>query len=152
MQELAEILGIDYEEIHRKRLLHLIQPEEIRELPQFGVSVQLHTHGHQFLGDEQRFKRDLMRNRSFIGNLLGTRPEHFCYPGGQYDAKLFPWLRDLGIKSATTCDPALACPRTEPLLLPRLVDTSSLSTLEVEGWLVGIGELLPHRRGWQLAA
>ena len=144
-QELAATLGIDYDQIRKQRLLHLIQPDEIRELARDGVSVQLHMHHHSTPDHEQDFKQDLSENRAYIANVAGTSPEHFCYPSGRYKASFLPWLKDLGIKSATTCDPALASSKTDPLLVPRLVDTTYLSTLEFESWLVGIGELLPQR-------
>jgi peptidoglycan/xylan/chitin deacetylase (PgdA/CDA1 family) len=144
-QEMAATLGMDYEDIRKKRLLHLLQPDEIRELARDGASVQLHMHHHSTPDHEEDFKRDLDENRSYIANIVGSSPEHFCYPSGRYKASFLPWLKDLGIKSATTCDPALACVKTDPLLVPRLVDTTFLSTLEFESWLVGIGDLLPQR-------
>ncbi|MBZ5718744.1 MAG: polysaccharide deacetylase family protein [Acidobacteriia bacterium] len=144
-QELAGIVGADYEEIRARRILHLLQPDEVRELAREGVSVQLHMHHHVNPDDEQDFKRNLNENREYIRDVLGSAPEHFCYPGGDYQMKFLPWLKELGVKSATTCDPGLASVKTDPLLVPRLVDTSCLSTLEFESWLVGIGELLPRR-------
>jgi hypothetical protein len=53
-----------------------------------------------------------------------------------------PWLGDLGVASATTCDPGLASSRTHPLLLPRFVDTTGRTALEFESWLTGIGAML----------
>jgi hypothetical protein len=47
--------------------------------------------------------------------------------------------------SATTCDPNLAAPSSEPLLLPRFVDTSPIGDSEFEGWLTGIASCLPRR-------
>jgi|SRR5579864_822664 len=144
-QELARALGADYDDIHARRILHLLNDSEIRELAAEGVSIQLHMHHHDSPDEEAAFKRNLTDNRSYIAGLLGSSPEHFCYPSGRYKAKFLPWLKDLGIKSATTCDPGLAARATDPLLVPRLVDTSTLSTIEFESWLVGIGELLPRR-------
>lgn len=144
-QELAEALGVDYEEIRRQRIYHLLQPGEIRELAREGLSVQLHMHHHKTPDQEQDFKHNLNENRTYISALVGSSPEHFCYPSGRHKPAFLPWLRDLGIRSATTCDPGLASRKTNPLLVPRLVDTSCLSTLEFESWLVGIGELLPRR-------
>jgi len=144
-QELAEILGVNYEEIRSQRILHLLQPDEIRELAKEGVSVQLHMHRHFSPDEEQAFKNNLEENRTYIQTVVGSAPEHFCYPSGEYKPKFLPWLTELGVKSATTCDPGLAVAKTNPLLVPRLVDTSWLSTLEFESWLVGIGELLPRR-------
>jgi peptidoglycan/xylan/chitin deacetylase (PgdA/CDA1 family) len=144
-QELAEILGADYNDIRTRRILHLLRPQEVRELSKDGVSVQMHMHRHMSPDEEQNFKCNLNENRMFIKDLVGSSPEHFCYPSGLHKPKFLPWLKELGVKSATTCDPALAFVKTNPLLVPRLVDTSNRSTVEFESWLVGVGELLPRR-------
>ncbi len=151
-QELASILGVDYADLRRKRLLHLLRPEEVRELADYGVSVQMHMHYHFSPENEWEYKRNLSENRAFITDVVGSAPQHFCYPTGRYQPKFIQWLRDLGVQSATTCDPGMATPHADRMLLPRLVDTSSLSTLELESWVVGIGEVLPHRRMHRAAA
>jgi len=145
-QQLANTVGVDYEEIRRQRLLHLLQPEELCELSRQGVSIQLHMHRHFSPNEEQNFKRNLEENRTYIENLTGSRPTHFCYPGGRYKPDFLPWLSDLGIESATTCNPRLASTKSKPLMLPRLVDTSTLSNIEFESWLVGIGDFVPQLR------
>ena len=71
---------------------------------------------------------------------------HFCYPSGVYRAEFLPWLREAGVQTATTCDPGLASSQTEPLLLPRLVDTSNLSALDVEGWMTGMSAFFMPRK------
>jgi len=71
---------------------------------------------------------------------------HFCYPSGVYRSEFLPWLREAGVQTATTCDPGLASSRTEPLLLPRLVDTSNLSALDVEGWMAGMSAFFMPRK------
>jgi hypothetical protein len=50
------------------------------------------------------------------------------------------------VVSATTCDYGLATRATEPLLLPRLLDSMSVTDVDFEGWLAGVSALLPHRR------
>ncbi len=144
-QQLAATLGVDYDQICKERILHLLQPDEIRELAKSGLSVQLHSHRHFSPDREDEFKQNLNQNREYIRDLLGSLPEHFCYPSGRYKPEYLQWLRDLGIRSATTCDPALASRNTDPLLIPRLVDGSALSDIEFESWLVGVGDLLPQR-------
>lgn len=144
-QELAQILEVDYEDIRRRRILSLLQPDEVRELAADGVSVQMHMHVHNSPTTRKDFEKNLLDNRNLIEAAVGRRPVHFCYPSGIYQQEFLSWLRELGIQSATTCDPALSTFATDPLLVPRLVDTSHLSTLEFESWLVGIGELLPRR-------
>ena len=56
-----------------------------------------------------------------------------------------PWLAELGVVSATTCDPGLASARSQPLLLHRFIDTTGKPALEFESWLTGVGALLAAR-------
>jgi hypothetical protein len=74
-----------------------------------------------------------------------SRPTHFCYPSGVYDPAFCPWLGEAGIESATTCDIGLASPKSKPLFLPRLLDTSSISPIEFEGWVTGVSAKMPQR-------
>ena len=50
------------------------------------------------------------------------------------------------------CDPGLASAKSEPLLLPRLVDTSFLSPLDVEGWMTGMSAFFLPRKASAHAA
>ncbi len=142
---LADAVGVDHQEILAKRILHIMTPREIGAVASNGINVQLHTHRHRTPSDRTLFLRELQDNRTRIEALTGLRPTHFCYPSGVYDDAFLPWLRDAGVESATTCDPAIATRSCEPLLLPRLVDSSTLSALEFEGWLTGVADMLPHR-------
>ena len=92
------------------------------------------------------YLREIEDNKREIVDLVGTEPSHFCYPSGNHKPEYVQWLRNAGIESATTCDVGMAKRSMDRLLLPRLVDTSSLSDDEFEGWLTGFGALLPHRK------
>jgi hypothetical protein len=71
---------------------------------------------------------------------------HFCYPSGVYSREFLPWLAEENIISATTCDVGLAGRHTNPLLLPRVIETNSRTALEFEGWLTGVADLLAVNR------
>jgi len=75
----------------------------------------------------------------------GRPAEHFCYTAGFTSPELPGWLREAGVRSATTCEPDLAGPESDPLLLPRLVDTPAVSETELEAWLSGEAAWLPRR-------
>jgi peptidoglycan/xylan/chitin deacetylase (PgdA/CDA1 family) len=144
-RQLAGLLGFDYEDLCRTRMFHLLGPEDVKAVAAQGVSVQLHTHRHTSPDDREEYLRGIEDNKREIVDLVGTEPHHFCYPSGNHKPQYVQWLRDAGIESATTCDVGMVERSMDRLLLPRLVDTSSLSDLEFEGWLTGFEALLPHR-------
>jgi peptidoglycan/xylan/chitin deacetylase (PgdA/CDA1 family) len=143
---LAELLDIDYAGILRRRLFHLMSMAEARELAGRGVDFQLHTHRHGVSLDKPLFQREIADNRERLKGLRDGEANHFCYPGGVFRPEFPRWLREWNITSATTCIPGLASRRTEPLLLPRLVDTSTIGEDEFFAWLSGLASFLPRRR------
>jgi peptidoglycan/xylan/chitin deacetylase (PgdA/CDA1 family) len=146
-EELAGAIGIDYAELVRKRILQLLQPNEVAELAREGVDFQLHTHRHRTPLSEGPFRREIRDNRYSLQSMLsGRSTTHFCYPSGVYEPEFLPWLSAEEVVSATTCDPGIASRTSNPLLLPRFVDTSHVTNLEFEGWLSGAASLLPRRK------
>jgi peptidoglycan/xylan/chitin deacetylase (PgdA/CDA1 family) len=143
--KLARHLRIDYDALLSKRIMQQINPDEVRKLAAQGVDIQLHTHRHRTPQDRRLFFREIEDNRNSIMEMTGCRAQHLCYPSGVYDDAFFPWLNDLEVISATTCDPGLATKDSHHLLLPRFVDTSLQSTIEFEGWLTGVSAALPRR-------
>jgi len=148
---LAQRLGINYMGLRQKRILQLMKREEVIQLAAEGVDFQLHTHRHRTPAIEELFRREIRDNRASIANAVASKREHFCYPSGAYRPEFLAWLAKEEVVSATTCDTGFATPASPPLLLPRLVDTSSRTDLEFEGWLSGIGHFLSRRRLGQLA-
>lgn len=146
-EELASAVGIDYAELVRKRVLQLLRPQEIAQLSGEGVDFQLHTHRHRTPLDEALFRREIRENRDRLQSMLGGKPtRHFCYPSGVYESEFLPWLQAEDVISATTCDPGLASPSSNSLLLSRFVDTSHVTCLEFEGWLSGAASFLSRSR------
>lgn len=144
----AERLDIDYFDLIRRRFLHLMAPDEVARLPRKLVDVQLHTHRHRVPADAAGFEREIADNRREIAAMTGLgahHTAHFCYPSGVTHPSFPGWLRQLGVTSATTCFPGIASTKSDPLLLPRLIDTMNVSRLEFEGWLSGASAFLPRR-------
>jgi len=146
MRETATRLGFDYDHMLRERLLHLMSPDEVAALPRELVDVQLHTHRHRVPTDAAAFEQEIVENRIIITNLTsGRAATHFCYPSGMTHPSFPERLGRLGVKSATTCFPGLASAASQPMLLPRLIDTLATSPVEFESWLSGVSALLPRR-------
>ena len=145
LARLAGRLDIDYEELCRKRVMHLVTPEEARELAARGADLQYHTHRHRVYRSRERMFAELEDNLRSIAAFTPREPRHFCYTGGFYLHEYPAFLKEYGILSATTCKPGLCTASTNPLLLPRLVDTPGLSDLEFRAWLDGSADLLPNR-------
>jgi hypothetical protein len=89
--------------------------------------------------------RDVLTNRARIEEMTGTPAVHLCDPSGNYRACYLPALERLGITSTATCDPGLAARTSHPLLLPRFVDTGSVTTAVFQAWLPGLADRLPRR-------
>src|SRR5579864_2507717 len=143
---LARFLKIDYASIKAKRLLQLMNAREVQEIARDGMDVQLHTHRHRTPEDERLFRREIEDNRTYIRQLIGTQPVHFCYPLGVYRPVFLPWLQEESVASATTCDSGLATRDSESLLLPRFIDNQNRAQIEFESWATGVGDLLAFRR------
>ncbi|HWE43870.1 MAG TPA: polysaccharide deacetylase family protein [Gemmatimonadaceae bacterium] len=142
---LADVLGVDFADIRRRRLLHLMNAAEVAELAGRGVGFQLHSHRHRSPLDRDEYVGELMDNRDRIAGLTGTTPRHFCYPSGVCMPQFAAWLHAAGVLSATTCEPGMCTPKCNRFQLPRLLDHSEMTGVEFESWLAGLGHLLPRR-------
>jgi peptidoglycan/xylan/chitin deacetylase (PgdA/CDA1 family) len=142
----ASQLGIDYRALLDRRLLHLMSRDDVSKLPRELIDVQLHTHRHRVPTERASFFQEIEENRTIIRDLTGGAPTHFCYPSGVTNAAFPTWLHELGVVSATTCFPGIASPASDPLLLPRLIDTVNVTDIEFESWLTGASAFLPRRR------
>src|SRR5215203_4065495 len=145
LNTIADRLDVDYQTILAKRILHLLSPAELAELSVGGVDIQLHTHRHCAPKSRDYFLAELEENRDVITKFTKV-PHHFAYPHGVYEEHFDEWLGSFEVLSATTCEPGLATSLSNHYKLPRLVDTSSLELLELEGWVSGFSTFLPRKR------
>lgn len=141
----ARQLKVDYDELVQRRLMHNLSPYDVAAMASGGIDIQLHTHRHRTPMDRDLFLREINDNRASIESMTGSNATHFCYPTGKYHQAFLPWLREAGVVSATTCEAGFALRSCDPLLLPRFLDSNSLSSIEFEGWLTGVAAVLPRR-------
>jgi hypothetical protein len=140
--QLAGRLGIDWSGFLASRLFNLMTPDEVAALAADGVDIQLHTHRHRTPRDRASFCQEIEDNRRYLTEATGVIPNHLCYPSGDYDRAFVPWLTEMGVLSATTCEAGLAAAEDNPLLLPRFVDTMTQSESAFLAWLSGAAEFL----------
>ena len=138
----GERLDVDYQSIVKSRILSVMNVNEIRELSENGIDIQLHTHRHSLPLDKILTSREISENRSAIEPLVEKPLSHFCYPSGQWSKKHWPWLAEVGIISAVTCDLGLNYPNTPRLALKRFCDHGDLSQIEFEAEVNGYAEIM----------
>ncbi len=137
-RRIASHLGLEYDQFAAERLLTLLRPDEVASLSTRGISFELHTHRHRTPEHDAMFVEEIRENAMRIRQMTGVAPRHFCYPSGVYRMSYLPLLEAEGVVSATTTRPGIAADTNHPLLLPRFVDTSSVSDIEFEAWLQGV--------------
>lgn len=147
-RELAAQLDFDYESIVHSGLLTLGSPAQIVEAVRAGIDIQLHTRRHRFPVIEDLAKAEIKDNRRDMEPIIGTELAHFCYPSGKWDAAQWPWLEELGVKTATTCEAGLNYRDTPRYALFRYLDSDALSLVEFEAELSGFSEIIRHLRTW----
>ncbi len=139
----AQALGLDSHAIASARIMGLMTLEEVRNAAGKGFDIQLHTHRHRFPHhDEAQIEREITDNRRVLSDCVTSELVHFCYPSGVYDAKVFPCMQRLGIRTATTCVGGLNDRGTHPLALRRLMDGSDVTQIEFEALISGFYDML----------
>lgn len=136
--EIATHLGVEYQPILERRMLQIVSHDEASQLSRGGVDLQLHTHRHRTPNDRELFSREIRDNSAVIAELSGKRPSHFCYPSGHHLPEFLPWLQELGIESATTCEKGLARPESHNLILPRVLDDATVDPVRFESLVAGL--------------
>lgn len=146
-RKLAAIFQLEYSFIEKSRILSLLNSSEISQLNEDGFDVQMHTHRHQFPDDNEALaKKEIQENREVLERLVNRPLRHFCYPSGIWAPHQGPWLSELGVESATTCEVGFNDQTTNPLALKRFLDGENITQLEFEAEISGFAELL--RRLW----
>jgi peptidoglycan/xylan/chitin deacetylase (PgdA/CDA1 family) len=137
LEELAARLGNDSRLLQRRGLLRIMTPDQVSDCARSGVAVELHTHRHRTPRDAALFRHELDENARVIQRLSGSTPRHFCYPSGDYVPAMVDWLASAGVRSAVTCEVALAGAASSPFTLPRFLDTSQQPEAAFDGWVTG---------------
>ncbi len=147
IKNISDLLEVDYYKIETERYLGLLSFKEIKDLSQQGVDIQLHTHRHTIpFNDREKFRNEIYENKYYLKPYVKNKLEHFCYPSGQYNSNCESVLTDIGIGSATTCDPGFITKKTNLYYLPRFLDGESISQITFEAEACGILNFLREIR------
>lgn len=141
-REVSELLDVDYGHIRDVGMMSLLSEVEIANLSERGIDVQLHTHRHTFPNTIDKAVQEIRDNRAVLEPLMGKNLKHFCYPSGIWSREHWPILEELGIRTATTCDPGLNDSSVPRFGLRRFLDREDTPQIEFEAELYGFKELL----------
>lgn len=142
LQRLGEYLGVNFSTIKQMRVFSLLKATEISELVAEGADIQLHTHHHRWPLEKSAAMQEIIDNKAFLEPLTGKILYHFCYPSGTWTVEQFPYLQEMDIQSATTCDPGLNYRDTPILALRRFLDSEEVSQIEFESMMSGYWEYM----------
>jgi peptidoglycan/xylan/chitin deacetylase (PgdA/CDA1 family) len=145
-RRLGAYLNVDYDQIVRRRFLHLMSLEQIREMHEAGIDIQLHTHRHQFPLREAPVKREIIDNRTALAEVVSRPMVHLAYPSGLWSEQAFTWLKSVGVQSALTCEMGVNTLETSRLALRRFIDSENISQMEFEAEMSGVADLLRDLR------
>lgn len=155
LQLTADRLSVDLDRMMRHRMFFLMTPAQVQSLDPRLVTVQMHTHRHRLPLSGSSLRQEIEENAQRIEQWRphAGKPQHFCYPSGDYDQLAMERLRELGVQSATTGQTGLVSWTDDLLSLPRFTDTHAVSEAKFDACVSGTGEFVrrirtpPLRRG-----
>ena len=125
---------------------NVMSVEQIRSLPANLVTIGSHTSSHPFLplllGEDSR--REIVRSRSQIEEMIDRKVLLFSFPFGGYDQKLVSICRDAGYQRVFTTLPSFALDDPEEFVVGRVRVDPTDSPLEFRLKLAGAYRWLPH--------
>jgi len=92
--------------------------DKIKEMESYGIDFQPHSVSHPHLTrlSDKDLEEELLQSRRVIEDRLGKSASIFCYPYGEFDARVIDMLRKHGFRAAFAGHPA----REEVLSLKRV--------------------------------
>jgi hypothetical protein len=121
-----------------------IEPEELRQLPQFGIAVGAHTCSHGIMArmtaPEQEY--ELRESKRLIESITGAACDQFAYPNGgpgDFSADTRQCVIDAGYRSAFTTIKRRVSPVEDRFEIPRCTLTHNhMSLAEFSAELSGL--------------
>ncbi len=114
--------------------------EQLRSLAAEGVEIGNHSHGHDYLLEDQpgegegdrllRVRKDLLRAQELFGRELGRRPTLFAYPFGEFSPEIVTLVREIGFEGAVGQQSGVIFGGSDLFNLPRFPMGGPFATLE----------------------
>jgi peptidoglycan/xylan/chitin deacetylase (PgdA/CDA1 family) len=110
---------VDSEETVKEPLLSW---DKIKEMSDYGIDFQPHTHTHPSLPklDKEKIKEELVISKEIIEKELKKKAEFLCYPYGHFDSVVQQILKEVGYKCALTTKRGLVKQNDNPYALNRI--------------------------------
>jgi peptidoglycan/xylan/chitin deacetylase (PgdA/CDA1 family) len=143
LKVISEKLNFDFDKVIETKALSLMDENGVAKLKESGADIQLHTHSHYTpLGDFEAYTYEIEENRKHIRRITNDVSDHHCYPSGRYNEKCFSYLRQLNVKTATTCNFGFCDASTNPYELPRFLDGEHIPQIIFEAEVSGVLEIM----------
>ena len=115
------LLGRSADFVSYRPVPRLMTGEALRAVQRAGIQVGSHSVTHPQLTqlDDADLRREVFDSKAFLEDLLGSPVDHFCYPKGDYDARVREVVRAAGYRSALTTVRGAANTAANPLEIPR---------------------------------
>jgi peptidoglycan/xylan/chitin deacetylase (PgdA/CDA1 family) len=118
--------------------------QQVAEMARHGVEFGAHTLTHPSLptlGDAE-LEREVVGSRALIVERTGLAADAFCYPRGEFDARVKEAVRAAGYRLACTTLPGCVTPDTHPYSLRRTFIARDDSLRDFAHKLAGSFDLL----------
>lgn len=105
----------------------LMTADQMREWHAAGMEVGAHSRTHPRLTtcDDAQLQQELAGSKAELEALIGAPVTQFCYPYGDYDARVAEATRLAGYEAATVTGRGRARPGDDPMQLKRVLVTGS---------------------------
>jgi len=123
---------------------------QVNEMARHGIDLGAHTLTHPNLTtlDDEALWREIAESRDRIEQRTSTRVRSFCYPRGDFDARVKGVVREAGYELACTTMEGCVTPDTHPFSLRRTFIANDDTLRDFRRKLEGSFDLLHGARAW----
>ncbi len=109
----------DSEETTKEKLLSW---DKIKEMADYGIDFQSHTHTHPSLPklDTQKIKEEILTSKEIIEEKLKKKVDFLCYPYGHFNSQVKQILEENGYRGAVTTKRGVVKEADDPYYLKRI--------------------------------